>query len=144
MTERMQREGAVFGGEGNGGVIYPRINFARDSFVGMALILHLIAREAQPISEILSGLPRLHMIKKKVICPSHKIAEVLKMIRQRYADVPMDLTDGVKVNLPQGWLHVRGSNTEPIIRLSAEAETEEQVQQIVESIFGLIQKTATA
>jgi phosphomannomutase len=80
------------------------------------------------------------MIKKKVICPSHQIADVLKMIRQLYADAPMDLTDGVKVTLPHGWLHVRASNTEPIIRLSAEAETEEQVEQIVESVFGLVQE----
>jgi len=139
VTERMQREGAVVGGEGNGGVIYPRINFARDSLVGMALILHLIAREGRRLSEILSELPQLHMVKKKVACPSSKIAEVLKMVRQVYADAPKDLTDGVKVSLPQGWLHVRGSNTEPIIRISAEAETEEQVEQIVESVFGLIQ-----
>ncbi|HKB66220.1 MAG TPA: phosphoglucosamine mutase [Pyrinomonadaceae bacterium] len=144
VTEQMQREGAVIGGEGNGGVIYPRINFARDSLVGMALILHLIAREMRPLSEILSELPRLHMIKKKVICPSHKIADVLKMIRQLYADAPLDLTDGVKVTLPHGWLHVRASNTEPIIRLSAEAETEEQVQQIVESVFGLVQEAVAS
>jgi phosphomannomutase len=144
VTERMQREGAVVGGEGNGGVIYPRINFARDSLVGMALILHLIARDARRLSEILLELPHLHMVKKKVGCPSHKIAGVLKMVRQVYADAPMDLTDGVKVSLPQGWLHVRGSNTEPIIRLSAEAETEEQVQQIVESVFGLIQAAVTS
>ncbi len=144
VTERMQREGAVVGGEGNGGVIYPRINFARDSLVGMALILHLVAREARRLSEILLELPHLHMVKKKVACPSHKIAGVLRMVRQVYADAPMDLTDGVKVTLPQGWLHVRGSNTEPIMRLSAEAETEEQVQQIVESVFGLIQAAVTS
>ena len=62
------------------------------------------------------------------------------MIRQVYAGDPMDLTDVVKVSLPHGWLHVRGSNTEPIVRLSAEAETEEQVRQITESVFGLIQE----
>src|SRR6266446_5486549 len=140
VTEEMQKRSAVIGGEGNGGVIYPRINFARDSLVGMALVLHLLAREERPLSEILSALPRLYMIKEKVVCPSHKIGDVLKMIRQVYADAPMDLTDGVKVSLPHGWLHVRGSNTEPIIRLSAEAETEEQVRQIAKSVFGLIQE----
>ena len=104
----------------------------------------LLAREARSLSEILSELPHLHMMKKKVICPSHKIADVLKMIRQLYADAPMDLTDGVKVTLPHGWLHVRASNTEPIIRLSAEAETEEQVQRIVESVFGLVQEAVAS
>jgi len=140
VTERMQRASAVIGGEGNGGVIYPRINFARDSLVGMALILHLLARERRPLSAILSELPHLLMLKKKVTCPSHKIADVLKMVRQLYAGAPMDLTDGVKVSLPHGWLHVRGSNTEPIIRVSAEAETQEQVSQIAEAVFGLIQE----
>jgi phosphomannomutase len=140
VTERMQREAAVIGGEGNGGVIYPKINFARDSLVGMALILHLMARERRSLSEILAELPHLLMLKKKVTCPSHKIGDVLKMIRQLYAGAPMDLTDGVKVSLPHGWLHVRGSNTEPIIRLAAEAETEEQVTQIAEAVFGLIQE----
>jgi phosphoglucosamine mutase len=140
VTERMQREAAVIGGEGNGGVIYPKINFARDSLVGMALILHLLAKERRHLSEILSELPHLLMLKKKVTCPSHKIGDVLKMIRQLYAGAPLDLTDGVKVSLPHGWLHVRGSNTEPIIRLAAEAETEDQVTQIAEAVFGLIQE----
>ncbi len=140
VTERMQSEGAVIGGEGNGGVIYPRINFARDSLVGMALILHLLAQKEESLSEILSELPRLHMIKEKVVCPSQKIRDVLRMIRRVYADAPMDLTDGVKVVLPHAWLHVRGSNTEPIMRISAEAQTEEEVRQISASVFGLIQE----
>src|SRR6266511_4474875 len=135
VTERMQSEGAVIGGEGNGGVIYPRINFARDSLVGMALILHLLAQKEESLSEILSELPRLHMIKEKVVCPSQKIRDVLRMIRRVYADAPMDLTDGVKVVLPHAWLHVRGSNTEPIMRISAEAQTEEEVRQISASVF---------
>ncbi|MBA2705221.1 MAG: phosphoglucosamine mutase [Blastocatellia bacterium] len=137
VTEVMQREGAVIGGEGNGGVIYPRVNFARDSLVGMALVLHLLADRGRSVSEILRELPRLYMIKEKLPCPSHKIGEVLKMVRQVYADSPVDLTDGVKVILPHGWLHVRGSNTEPIIRLSAEADTPEQVRLISDSVFGL-------
>jgi phosphoglucosamine mutase len=140
VTERMQSEGAVIGGEGNGGVIYPRINFARDSLVGMAIILHLLVKEERSLTEILSELPRLYMSKEKLICPSHKIRDVLRMVRHVYADFPMDLTDGVKVSLPQGWLHVRGSNTEPIIRLSAEAGNETDVRQITESIFGLVKE----
>ena len=140
VTERMQSEGAVIGGEGNGGVIYPRINFARDSLVGMAIILHLLAKEECSVTEILSVLPHLYMVKEKVVCPSHRIRDVLRMVRQVYADFPMDITDGVKVSLPEGWLHVRGSNTEPIIRLSAEADTEAHVREITESIFGLVKE----
>ena len=140
VTDRMQSEGAVIGGEGNGGVIYPRINFARDSLVGMALVLHLLAKQERSVSEILAELPPLHMTKQKVVCPSHKIADVLKMIRQVYASAPMDLTDGIKVTLANGWLHVRSSNTEPIIRLSAEAETEAQAKQITDSVLELVQQ----
>jgi len=144
VTESMQREGAVIGGEGNGGVIYPRINFARDSLVGMALILHLLADREQPLSEILHGLPRFYMIKEKLPCPSQKIGEVLKMVRRVYASSPLDLTDGVKVILPHGWLHVRGSNTEPIIRLAAEADTPENVRSISESVFGLMREIVSS
>lgn len=140
VTEGMQRENAVIGGEGNGGVIYPRINFARDSLVGMALVLHLLAERGTSLSKILQELPSLHMIKDKLICPSHKIGEVLKMVRSYYAGSPMDLSDGVKVTLPNGWLHVRGSNTEPIIRLSAEAASEAEVRTIRDSVFESIRE----
>jgi phosphomannomutase len=140
VTETMQREAAVIGGEGNGGVIYPRINLARDSLVGMALILHLLAERDVFLSEILNEFPRLYLIKEKLPCPSHKIAEVLKMVRDVYADSPIDLADGVKVNLPDGWLHVRGSNTEPIIRLTAEARSREEVEVLRDSVFELMRE----
>jgi len=134
VTEEMQRRGAVIGGEGNGGVIYPRINFARDSLVGMALVLHLLAATARTVSEILGELPRSFMFKEKLACRSDRIGRVLKRVRGRYARWPQDLRDGVKVTLPEGWLLVRGSNTEPIIRLVAEAETEEQARRLVEDL----------
>jgi phosphomannomutase len=140
VTECMQREAAVIGGEGNGGVIYPRINFARDSLVGMALILHMLAERAASLSQILAELPRLIMLKEKLTCPSNKIPEVLKMVREKYSEFKLDLRDGVKVHLPNGWLHVRGSNTEPIIRLTAEAPTESEVQAIKNSIFESIRR----
>jgi phosphomannomutase len=138
VTEMMQKVGAVIGGEGNGGVIYPKINYCRDSQVGMALVLHLLAESGRTVSNLLADLPRYTMIKEKLDCPSHKIGEVLKMVRREYADYPMDLRDGVKVsfaNGPSGWLHVRGSNTEPIIRLVVEAEDEAEARRILDSVF---------
>jgi phosphomannomutase len=139
VTELMQQVGAIIGGEGNGGVIYPRINFCRDSHVGMALILHLLAGTGRPVSDLLSDLPHYAMIKEKLPCPSDKIGVVLKMIRQEFADQKVDLRDGVKVNFGEeqggGWLHVRGSNTEPIIRLAAEAGDEARAKQILETVF---------
>jgi phosphomannomutase len=139
VTEEMQKQGAVIGGEGNGGVIYPRINFARDSLVGMALVLHLLAETGQTITELLKSIPRFSMIKEKLACPSDKIAAVLRMIRNEFAAYPMDLRDGVKVNLPNGWLLVRGSNTEPIIRVIAEAASETEAQEIVAGVFQKVQ-----
>ena len=135
VTEMMQQVGAIIGGEGNGGVIYPKINFCRDSQVAMVLILHLLAESGRTVSDLMSDLPRYWMIKEKLPCPSDKISAALKMIRNDYADQQMDLRDGVKVIFDDGWLHVRGSNTEPIIRIVAEAQSELRAKQILDSVF---------
>lgn len=144
VTEMMQQVGAVIGGEGNGGVIYPRINFCRDSHVGMALILHLLAETGRSVSDLMSDLPYYVMIKEKLTCPSDKIGGVLKMIRQDFGGQPekfgIDLRDGVKVNFPDGWLHVRGSNTEPIIRLATEAKNEMRAREILEMVFEKVER----
>jgi len=140
VTEEMQKQGAVIGGEGNGGVIYPRINFARDSLVGMALVLHLMADTGQTITELLESIPRFSMIKEKLACPSDKISAVLRMIRHEFAAYPMDLRDGVKVILPNGWLLVRGSNTEPIIRVIAESASESTAREILAGVYKQVQE----
>ena len=139
VTDEMRRVGAVIGGEGNGGVIYPRVNFARDSLVGMALVLHLLAQTGQTVSEILDSLPPFRMVKERLPCPSHKIKDVMKMILQTYAAYPLDTRDGVKVTVPGGWFLVRGSNTEPIVRVVAEAESEERARGIVDAVFAQVQ-----
>ena len=142
VTEEMQKQHAVIGGEGNGGVIYPRLNFARDSLVGMALILHLLAETGQTITELVDSLPRFAMIKEKIACPSDKISVILRLLRQEYVTYPMDLRDGVKVNLPNGWFLVRGSNTEPIIRVIAEAERETEARTIIDRVYSRVQECA--
>jgi phosphomannomutase len=139
VTEEMQKENAVIGGEGNGGVIYPRINFARDSLVGMALVLRLLAETGQTITELVDSFPRFSMIKEKLVCPSNKISAVLRMLRHDYAGYPRDVRDGVKVVLPAGWFLVRGSNTEPIIRVTAEAANEIAAQEIVAGVMKQVQ-----
>jgi phosphomannomutase len=135
VTELMQQMGAVIGGEGNGGVIYPRINFARDSLVGMALVLHLLAESGKTVSQLLDEFPRYTVVKEKMVCPSEKIPAVLRMLRQEYGDYPLDTRDGVKVTLPEGWFLVRGSNTEPIIRVVAESRSDSQAREIVSRIY---------
>src|SRR5438045_2223439 len=138
VTEEMQRRGAVVGGEGNGGVIYPRINFARDSLVGMALILHLLAESQKTVSELLETIPRYTIVKEKMACPSDRIPGVLKKVRQEFAKFPLDTRDGVKVMRSDGWLLVRGSNTEPIIRIVAEAKSEDRAREMTNSMLSLL------
>lgn len=135
VTDKMQQQNAVIGGEGNGGVIYPRINFARDSLVGMALVLHLLADSGQTITQLLDQFPRYTVVKEKMVCPSEKIPAVLRMLRQEYEKFPLDTRDGVKVMLPEGWFLVRGSNTEPIVRVVAESQSESQAQEIVARVY---------
>jgi phosphomannomutase len=141
VTDAMRQQNAVIGGEGNGGVIYPRINFARDSLVAMALVLHLLAESGKSVTELLEGVPRYSMVKEKMACPSDRIATVLRTVRQEFAKFPMDTRDGVKVIQPDGWFLVRGSNTEPIVRIVAEAHDEisarRKVTTIMDRISGL-------
>jgi len=136
VTDAMQLQRAVVGGEGNGGVIYPRINFARDSLVGIALVLHLLAESGKSITELLSDIPRYSIVKEKLACPSDRIAGALRTVRNAFAQSQMDLRDGVKIILPDGWLLVRGSNTEPIIRVVAEAKSEERARELVDDVIG--------
>ncbi|HKG46218.1 MAG TPA: phosphoglucosamine mutase [Pyrinomonadaceae bacterium] len=138
VTDAMKQHGAVIGGEGNGGVIYPRINFARDSLVGMALVLHLLAESGKSVTELLAGIPQYTVVKEKLACASDRIAGVLRTVRQEFAEYQMDTRDGVKVITPDGWLLVRGSNTEPIIRVVAEAKSEERARELVSDVLGKI------
>ena len=141
VTDAMQQHRAVIGGEGNGGVIYPRINFARDSLVGIALVLHLLAESGKSVTELLADIPRYTVVKEKIACASDRIAGVLRTVRQEFGQFQMDTRDGVKVIVPDGWLLVRGSNTEPIIRVVAEAKSEERARSLVDDVIGRISQS---
>jgi phosphomannomutase len=141
VTDKMEQQNAVIGGEGNGGVIYPRINFARDSLVGMALVLHLLAESGKTVTQLVESLPRYSIVKEKMACPSHRIPAVLRMLRKAFGDFPLDTRDGIKVTLPDGWFLVRGSNTEPIIRIVAEAESEQRAREIVSGVYQQVEKS---
>ncbi|HLA12699.1 MAG TPA: phosphoglucosamine mutase [Pyrinomonadaceae bacterium] len=135
VTDMMQQQNATIGGEGNGGVIYPRINFARDSLVGMALVLHLLAETGATVTQLLETLPSYRIVKEKMVCPSQLIPVVLKMLRQEFGTFPIDTRDGIKVTLPDGWFLVRGSNTEAIIRIVAESNSEARAREIVSGVY---------
>jgi len=131
VTDAMRHHNAVIGGEGNGGVIYPRINFARDSLVAMSLVLHLLAESKKSVTELLDTVPRYSIVKEKMACPSDRISAALRLVRQEFAKFQMDTRDGVKVVQPDGWILVRGSNTEPIIRIVAESKSEARAKEMV-------------
>ena len=124
VVETMLREGAVIGGEGNGGVIYPRVHFCRDSMSGIALILEGLTRYGTVSAWARSFRPS-GMFKTKMECPSARIQQALAAARRHYGDDELDLTEGVKVAWRDTgrWLHIRPSNTEPVIRVIAEDDT---------------------
>ena len=142
VTEGMLRHRAVIGGEGNGGVIYPRINFARDSLVGMGLILHRLAESGQTVSALVAALPRLEIVKIQFPFPSQRLGEVFRKARREFADHPLDLRDGVKVTLADAWFLLRGSNTEPVMRVVAEAATEDAARSLALRIRGRVERMA--
>jgi phosphomannomutase len=104
----------------------------------MALVLHLLAETGGTVSALVAELPRSYVLKEKMACRSDRIRAVLKMVRDEYAEWPMDLRDGVKVTTAGGWFLVRGSNTEPIIRIVAEAGSEVDASRIIEDVRGRV------
>jgi phosphomannomutase len=135
----MLREGdsCILGGEGNGGVIDPRVVRVRDSLVGMAMVLQLMAQTGKAVSELVKQLPSYVMRKTKFPCPLEAVPEILRAARAAFAGRPearFNDADGLRVDLPEGWLCVRGSNTEPIARIIAEARSEEEVQSLIKPV----------
>lgn len=131
VVERMLECGGEIGGEGNGGVILPAVNCCRDSFVGMALILEAVASEGGTIGDLRARIPKYAMVKEKLLCRARDIAPALRLLQKLYSGELIDLTDGVRVLWPDRWLHARPSNTEPIIRLIAEAPTEGEARALL-------------
>jgi len=130
----MKKKRAIIGGEGNGGVIFPKINYGRDSLVGMGLILEYLAKSNKKISQIANELPRYEMIKGKFECPFSKTADVLENIKLAYKNEKKDTLDGVKVRWADKWVHIRSSNTEPIIRVIAEAKTKKEADSLYQAV----------
>lgn len=122
----MRATNAVIGGEGNGGVIDPRIGWVRDPFVGMALILNLMADERKPLSQLIAELPQYAMLKTKFTVPREKLLPAFAALEARWPNARVNRDDGLRLDGPDWWLHVRGSNTEPVVRVIAEAPTAEQ------------------
>jgi len=119
----MRAVGAVIGGEGNGGVIDPRIGWVRDPFIGMAMILQLMAETKKTLGQLVAALPAYAMLKTKVTVARERLPSALVALEQRFADATRNVVDGLRLDWADRWLHVRASNTEPIVRIIAEAPT---------------------
>jgi phosphomannomutase len=138
VVDMMLETHAVFGGEGNGGVIDPRVGLVRDSFVGMALVLSAMAARGVAVSELADELPRYAICKTKVDLPRDRIDDVLDALEHEFPNARADRLDGLRLDWgnPDGsgsWLLVRASNTEPIVRIFAEATTAEEARANCES-----------
>jgi phosphomannomutase len=130
----MKANNATYGGEGNGGIIDLRVGPIRDSLVAMALTLQLMAETGKTISQLVAEIPSYVMIKNKFECSKERISKVLEAVRRQYADQQVNDIDGVRVDVDDGWVHVRGSNTEPIIRIIGEAKTQKRAEQLIADV----------
>jgi phosphomannomutase len=135
VAEGLRAHGAVVGGEGNGGVIYPEANFARDSLVAMALVLHRLVGSGRTVSSLADEYARFNVVKLQRRCPPEQARALLRRARSAWAGRPLDLLDGVKVRLEAGWFGIRPSNTEPVVRVIAEAGTPEQARALAERVM---------
>lgn len=140
---KMKETKAVIGGEGNGGVIFPKLHYGRDALVGIALFLSYLAHKNTTMSELRRGLPKYFMVKDKIeLTPGINIKEILEKIKEEYKLEKITDIDGVKIDWADSWVHLRASNTEPIIRLYGEAKTlagvEVKVKEIKDKILAYI------
>jgi len=137
VVEAMVREGCIFGGEGSGGVIDPRVVCVRDSLVGMVLILQYMAETGRALSDLAAEIPAYVMLKAKLPCPAAAAAAVARRTRSAFESrrgVTFNDADGLRVDLPDGWVSVRASNTEPIMRMVAEARSRAAAEKLMAEV----------
>ena len=139
VVAKMKATGAVIGGEGNGGVIYPASHYGRDALVGVALLLTHLAKSGKKMSELRAEYPEYYISKNKIeLTPEIDVDKVLWEILNRYTDYNVTDIDGVKVDFEDGWVHLRKSNTEPIIRIYSEAHSIEEANKMAQGIINEI------
>jgi phosphomannomutase len=139
VVETMQAVKAVIGGEGaNGGIIFPAVHLCRDSYTGMALLLDRMARTGSSISALQAGLPQYYRKLGKVAFEHGRLGPIMQALDEGFPEAVKDRTDGLKLMLPNGWIHVRASNTEPLLRLGAEARTQAELDDLYREVLRVI------
>ncbi len=136
VVTKMKEVGAVIGGEGNGGVIYPASHYGRDAIVGLALMLSYVVEQGKPLSVLRAGYPQYYMSKNKVeLLPTTDIDAILNRVKEVYSTEKITDIDGVKIDFERGWVHLRKSNTEPIIRVYSEGDSEELAEKLASDVM---------
>jgi phosphomannomutase len=139
----MKATNAVIGGEGNGGIIYPASHYGRDALVGIALFLTQLAKLETTVSALRKTYPEYYISKNKIqLTPAIDVDNILTIIKKSYKQYDVNDVDGVKIDFPTGWVHLRKSNTEPIIRIYSEAGTPEQAEAFALAIIDEIKRIA--
>ncbi len=141
VVTKMKETNAVIGGEGNGGVIYPKAHYGRDALVGIALFLSLMAEEKCKVSDLRKHYPEYFISKNKIqLTPSTDVDAILRAMKDKYKNERVNDIDGVKIDFADSWVHLRKSNTEPIIRIYSEASTMEKADAIAHKIMSEIEQ----
>ena len=138
VVDLMKEKNAIYGGEGNGGPIDPTVGFVRDSFVGMAQVLEMMARNSQPLSKIAAGIKGYSIVKRKIALPEGNFQSIVDFLCEQYACQEKNLEDGIRIDWSDKWVLVRPSNTEPIARIIAEAPTLSQACELCDQVQELI------
>ncbi len=143
VVAKMKETRAVIGGEGNGGVIYPAAHYGRDALVGIALVLTYLARSGKKMSELRAAYPQYFMAKNRIdLTPETDVDAILERVKETYKSEEVDDTDGVKIDFPDKWVHLRKSNTEPIIRVYSEASTQAEAEAIGREVMDVVHALA--
>ncbi len=141
VVAKMKEIGAVIGGEGNGGVIYPELHYGRDALVGVALFLTYLAEQGCSMTELRKRYPAYFASKNKIeLTPAIDVDKVLSTIKERYANERVNDIDGVKIDFAEHWVHLRKSNTEPIIRIYTEAKSQEFADEVAQQFIAEIKE----
>ena len=140
---KMKANNAIIGGEGNGGIIYPESHYGRDALVGTALFLMLMAEKGGTVAELRASYPSYFMSKKKIqLTPDLDVDALLSAMNDKYKNEQVSTIDGVKIDFPENWVHLRKSNTEPIIRVYTEAKSQGEADGLADKIIGEIKEVA--
>lgn len=141
VVELMKKNNAIIGGEGNGGIIYPEIHYGRDALVGVALFLTRLAKQDLDVASLRASYPQYFMSKNKIeLTPEINVDAILEEMKKRYSNEKITTIDGVKIDFVESWVHLRKSNTEPIIRIYTEAHTQQQADGLAQTILNEIQE----